>query len=597
MMHAQGGCSGQRALAVVLLAALAACNRFGSEDLSVTKADPAPQQERVPPEVWMEQLSQPRYAGVVSSIIYLSAQDGTQLSLTLHLPEGVPPGEKLPTLLQLTPYQAFVSTRTYTPATGTEAPAGDWLDFVLRGAAYVEADERGSTGSGGCLDFGGSLDRSDAIVFADWIRAQDWSNGRIVTDGISHPGMGSVVAHAAIPGLTAALAHAPVVSYYQDEWLQGAKFEDQFNGPLYEAVEAGPPFYLSPEAVRAQPAACRGETTLAYSALDGTFTAFWDDKHLARHNQQALAAPVPVLLTHGFVDLNVHPDHTQMYWDSLPDDYPKHLIMGWWYHGWPDMSTHAFFSFEDVRHRWLDATLFGARNGLDAEPRVLVQDSQGTWHESHDWPLTPSVRATLAAGGDGALIEAPMLAVPGEARYTDSAGAERGIWAGAHVAFRTGPLAQDMLVNGAPRVHLVASSSVAETKWVAYLLDEAPDGSRQRISHGYTDSHPWDGESQWKAMVPGTPYRWDIQLLPTAVVLEAGHRITLLIASQDSRNLSDPRAPSTCFDDHRGGCYDPSGILPATTVGRAENSVIAGPEGTTVTLDWVSPEATAKPPW
>ena len=33
-------------------------------------------------------------------------------------------------------------------------------------------------------------------MFANWIRSQDWSNGVIVTDGVSHPGMGSVVAHA-----------------------------------------------------------------------------------------------------------------------------------------------------------------------------------------------------------------------------------------------------------------------------------------------------------------------------------------------------------------------------------------------------------------
>lgn len=570
---------------------LAACNGFGNaDDLSAAK-EQSTAKRRVAPEDWRAQLSQPRFTEISSEVIYITAVDGTQLSLTLHRPVGAE-GEKLPTLMQMTPYQAFLN-----PRTEADPPSSDWADFVLRGAAYVEADERGSTGSDGCLDFGGSLDRSDAVVFADWIRAQAWSNGLIVTDGISHPGMGSVVAHAAIPGLTAALAHAPVVSYYQDEWLQGAKFEDQFNGPLYEAVEAGPPLYLTPEAVRAQPAAtCRGQTTLAYSALEGTFTAFWEDKHLARHNQQALAAPVPILLTHGFVDLNVHPDHTQMYWDSLPADYPKSLIMGYWYHGWPDMSFHPFESFADLRHRWLDATLFGAQNGLDAEPKVLVQDSQGTWHESETWPLTPSQEITLTTSAADSLLAASAPAVPGEARYTDTPGAVRGEWTDAHVAFRSEPLDTAMLVNGAPKVHLVASSSAAETKWVAWLMDEAPDGSWQRISHGYIDSHQWAGEDQWQALTPGTPYTYELQLQPTAVVVDPGHRITLLITSQDSRRVQDG-ASMYCFQDGRGGCYNPSGILPATTVGRAQNTVLTGPGGTSVRFYGVDPELTAKPPF
>lgn len=574
--------------------ALAACNGLGNEDLPA-RADAAPK-ARVAPEVWRSALSQPVYEGVESSIVYLRAADGTQLSLTLHLPANLPADAKLPTLMQMTPYQAFLSTRTWTPVTGTQLPHPDWNDFVLRGAAYVEADERGATASGGCLDFGGSLDRSDAVAFAEWIRAQPWSNGAIVTDGISHPGMGSVVAHAAIPGLTAALAHAPVVSYYQDEWLQGAKFEDQFNGPLYEVVEAGPPFYLSVDAMQAQAATCRGETTLAFTPIEGPFTPFWDDRHLARHNQLARDNPAPILLTHGFVDLNVHPDHSQMYWDSLPDDYPKSLIMGWWYHGWPDLNGHAFETFLDVRHRWLDRTLFGLDNGLDAEPRVLVEDSQGVWHEGHDWPLEPSERVRLSASGAGDLVEGATLAAPGDASYTDNIPAERGKWIDAHVAFRSAPLAQDRLVNGAPRVHLVASSSEAQTKWVAYLMDEDPDGKWQRIAHGYIDSHQWNGEERWELMVPGTPYAWDIRLLPTAVVVAAGHRITLLIASQDSSNLTNPSAVP-CFDDYRGGCYSPSGILPSLTAGRAVNTVLTGAEGTYVELDWVDPAATAKPPW
>ena len=530
---------------------------------------------------WMKTLSEPKYDAVEITTHYLEAEDGTQLSLTLHLPEGLPAKAKVPTLMQMTPYRPL------------DQAAGGYQDyefFVLRGAAYVEADERGTGGSAGCLDFGGSADRSDAKVFAKWIRTQPWSNGRIVTDGVSHPGMGSVVAHAAIPGLTGALAHAPVVSYYQDEWLQGAKFEDQVNGPAYQGIELAPPLppeFGDPNGAAAQGAACTGETTLDFTPYEGPFTELWADRDLSRFVPKE---KIPILLTHGFDDLNVHPDHSQMYWDALPDRYPKFGIFGWWYHGYPDMSNHAATQFSYIRHRWMDALLFGTENGLWKEPRVLVKDSTGFWHEGHDWPLEQSRHVKWHAGPQGRLTA--RGGKTGEASYDDVIGAQRGSWTDAHVLFESARLRKDMLVNGAPRVHLKASSSATSTKWVAYLLDIAPDGSWERISHGYADSHTWKAEDEWLPIEPGTRYKWTLELQPTAVVVAKGHKVGLLIASQDSRNTHN----GYCFSDYRGGCYDPSGILPATTAGQATNTVYTGAGGTTVELDWVDPRDTDAAP-
>ncbi len=578
-----------RAILITLLmlsAGLAGC-LGATEDPAEPSAASDEGPERLSPEAWKQTLSEPIFDGIESSVVYLEADDGTQLSLTLHLPTSLDSDAKVPTLLQLTPYQ---SGRSSNPVDGTSGPSPAWADYVLRGAAYVEADARGTNGSEGCLDFGGAKDRSDARVFTDWIRSQPWSNGTIVTDGVSHPGMGSVVAHAADADLTAALAHAPVVSYYQDQWLQGARLE-QIN-EFYQLIELEPAMYADPNGLQAQAAPCTGQTLVQYGQLEGPFTDLWADRDLSRHAAEATA---PLLMTHGFVDLNVHPDHTQLYWDALEDDAPKHMVLGWWYHGWPDMEGHPAETFQDLRHRWLDATLFGIDNGLWAEPRVLVEDSTGTWHEGESWPLEPSDQLRLNATPEGGLAD--RAAEPGEVSYMDRTGADRGQWENAHVAFRTDPLEAPRLVNGAPSVELVASSDMAETKWVAYLLDEAPDGSWEWISHGYADSHSWGPEDEWWDMEPGTRYTWDIQLMPTAVVVDEGHRITLLIASQDSANTNGLAGDFHCWDDHRGGCYNPTGIVPAETAGQATNTVHLGPDGTSVSLAWVDPAATAKVPW
>ena len=539
--------------------------------------------KRWSPERWKKTLSQPKYSGFEQSNHYIEAEDGTQLSLSVFLPKGLEPGRKIPTLMEISPYQPLDR------GLSSGLPR-DWLDFVQRGAAYVEADARGTMGSEGCLDFGGSADRSDAEVFAEWVREQKWSNGVIVTDGVSHPGMGSLVAHTSIPRLSAALAHAPVVSYYQDEWLQGAKFEDQFNGPLYEAIEMVPSTYPDPEAVTAQASTCRGQTTLDFSPYDGPFTEKWADRDLSRHTPEK---EIPVLLTHGFVDLNVHPDHSQMYWDALPDDYPKYAIFGWWYHGHPDMRGYPGVAiFDEIRHRWLDATLFGTENGLWEEPRVLVEDSTGTWHEGDDWPLEQSDWVTFNPTKSGDL--GPAKAGPGTVEYTDRIPSNRHTWTDASAVFRSKPLKDARLINGQPIVHLEASSDQPSTKWVAYLIDEAPDGSWERIAHGYADSHTWGKENEWLEMEPGKSYDWTLKLLSTAVVVDKGHRVVLVIASQDSSNTD---GDGGCFSDYRGGCYSPSGILPATTAGRAVNTVEVGPGATSVRFAWVDPERTQKPPW
>ncbi|MFO1534597.1 MAG: CocE/NonD family hydrolase [Thermoplasmatota archaeon] len=580
------------ALLVLLLsgAALSGCLHAPAQDGATPGSAPP---ARIPIDVWTANLTKARFTGIANSLAATVAPDGTRLTLTVHLPQGLPPGARIPTLLEITPYEAFVKANVDVPAAvPTHAPGRAWQPYVLAGAAYVEADARGSNGSGGCLDFGGSADRSDAQVFAAWVRAQPWSDGRVVTDGVSHPGMGSVVAHAAVPGLTGALAHAPVVSYYQDEWYQGARFEDQANGAAYQAVELSPDLASDPDRLTAQAAPCTGRTTLDFNAPDGTFTPLWVDRDLSRHLP---ANRTPILLTQGFIDNNVHPDHVQRYWDALPADYPKSVVWGYWYHGYPTMKHHPLKEFEDLRHRWLDALLFGAANGLGQEPRVLVEDSNHTWHEGHDWPLEPSERVTLATSGGDALTLTPGAATAGQASYKDTPGAVRGVWKDAHAAFRTAPLEAARLVNGAPTVHLVASSDQASTKWVAYLLDEAPDGSWQRISHGYADSHTWDGEDQWRDLVPGQAYTWTLQLMPTAVVVEKGHRVTLLIASEDSHSVGQPGRDRPCFDDRLDGCYDPSGILPDATAGRATNTVRTGPGGTSVELAWVDPALTAKP--
>jgi predicted acyl esterase len=53
-----------------------------------------------------ESRSEPakRFTATVRSSRYVTARDGTRIAIDLYLPEGLPPGAQLPTLLTQTPY-------------------------------------------------------------------------------------------------------------------------------------------------------------------------------------------------------------------------------------------------------------------------------------------------------------------------------------------------------------------------------------------------------------------------------------------------------------------------------------------------------------
>ncbi|HWG92115.1 MAG TPA: CocE/NonD family hydrolase, partial [Candidatus Thermoplasmatota archaeon] len=529
----------------------------------------------LPYAAWKENLSQPVFDTILRETAFLTAEDGTSLSLRVYRPADAG-DKKLPTLLQITPYQTL--DRAFFEAFGYE-PAEYW---PARGVVFVEADARGTHSSGGCLDFGGEKDRNDARKFGEWIVAQPWSDGRLMVEGVSHPGMGVLVAAVAgVPGYAGGFAHAPVSSYYMDEWMNGAKFDTQLNGPAYTAIETLPTFDADPASLANQfGGTCQGDTMLQFSTGDGTLTPWFKEKDL---NLLTGNVDQPLLLTIGFLDMNVFPDHVHRFWEGIRHRSDARLIMGYWVHGYPVFDGYRIEDYGDYQQRWIDAALLNVSNGLDAEPRVVIEDNRGGWHELSDWPPPLAVNTTLYATTEGTLAaEAPG---EGEASWVDDPQATRDRWpANAHLLFATEPLAEDQWITGSPYVELVASSSADWTKYVAYLFDVAPDGSRMRVSHGYIDSRFPNGLEQAAPPAPGEKARYAFHLLPTAHVVEKGNQLALVVASSD--NALTDEGYTQCPETPSGGCYNPSGIQPSPDA-NARNTAYLGVDGTRVSV-WVA---------
>lgn len=138
---------------------------------------------------------QKRFAGCTRRSVYVTVRDGTRLAVDVYLPAGLPPGERVPTILVPTPYFRSMEfrARVFERIVAKLSVVGG-AEFAGQIAAYgyanVVMELRGAGASFGQKDatfFNTTV--SDGADVLDWIVAQPWSNGRVGATGISGPGL------------------------------------------------------------------------------------------------------------------------------------------------------------------------------------------------------------------------------------------------------------------------------------------------------------------------------------------------------------------------------------------------------------------------
>ena len=120
----------------------------------------------------------PLYAAIATRSQYLKVDDGVRLAVDILLPQVLPSGTRLPTIIRWT--RDGRSGRNAAPSA---------LDrfFVEHGYARILVDERGTGASFGVEKYG-SRNLQDMKQVVDWILAQPWSNGNVGADGDSYDG-------------------------------------------------------------------------------------------------------------------------------------------------------------------------------------------------------------------------------------------------------------------------------------------------------------------------------------------------------------------------------------------------------------------------
>jgi len=257
-----------------------------------------------------------------------------------------------------------------------------------------------------------------------------------------------------------------------------------------------------------------------------------------------------------------------------------------WMGGWGHCRTGDFAMTTELL-RFFDHYLKNVDNGWEREPPVYyytigaANDDQ--WNTSMTWPpSTPTVE--LFIGGEAAPGVAGLLAKdPDQAsrvfdhftvNYQPACGEEVDMYfmfwpcvIDSHgLSYTTAALAEDLHIVGHPVVDLQVSSTTPDADLFVYLEDVSPDGSisifthgRLRMSHSGENDPPFENymglpyhrgnRSDVRDLTPGETVRMRLDLLPTSIVIKAGHRLRLTVAGSDPRQRS------------RSIVYDPAPVI------------------------------------
>jgi putative CocE/NonD family hydrolase len=514
--------------------------------------------------------------------------------------------EKVPVIVQFTPYTAGPGSVGQNPVVNAVAEpagcaviAGDCesnfdLQFVRRGYAFAYGDVRGTGDSSGCLSLRGPDDIADAAKVIAWLGTQDWSNGKVGFIGASYPGSEAHIAAIAEAGaktghLGAVIPVVASTSFYHYHHNDGVPYNGNHalggTNAGYTGNAVAPT--INPQNPNfaqkyVEELTCpTKENVVDHGGMDqsGAYYEWWQERNLRAYGKDVT---VPVLMAQGLADWNVKPDHIATYFNDIPTQ--KTLIAGQWPHQYPRSAADRgscpdYFPGEpgtptepgrpacdpdipwgdwwEYATAFFDTNLKGIATGMFTGDVAWVQDNEGTWHRSAEWPLRAGREEMtwhLQPGGSltgvqysGEATDESWLACPHDQvnRGTPLGIAEEAATQCDNEApveqlvFESPPFAADTILSGVGLVNLTLTSTAPTTHLVVVLEIGA-----ERQNHGYLnpiyrvaldDPQP----------LPSGEYQVSIDLYPQEDVVKAGQVVRLIVRSNDEGRTIEAYEPGT----------------------------------------------------
>ncbi|WP_181781710.1 CocE/NonD family hydrolase [Pseudonocardia pini] len=462
--------------------------------------------------------------------------DGVSLVGELYRPaDGTGP---LPVVLIRTPYSRSAMGHPLFAA-----------PLARRGFQVLLQSTRGSFGSGGQFrPF--RHEREDGLATIDWVRAQDWCDGRIATTGISYLGHTQWVV-AGQADVVAMAAHI-TASRMTDTFYPGGA-PTLLNALSWSSSignqESDLPLVPHPVRHRRLRSALRRMPLQAADlAVAGAPVGFWrdftghgepdDDFWESTYTERTRDVP-PTSMVTGWWDLFVAAQ-MQDYRALREAGVDARIVVGPWLHGAVDELREVLRT--DIA--FLDHHLRGGPAPEGAPVRLYLQQAD-QWLEFDEWP-PPAEPETLHLGAGGALgsgvgsgssafvfdpadptpaVGGPLLQKPGE--QVD----QKAVEVRPYVLVFTGPeLAADTDVVGPVTAQVFVRPELEYADVYVRVCDVDAAGVSRNVVDGIRRLDPRTVPAKDVTRGPDGVLAVDLELFPTAYRFRAGHRIRVQVA-------------------------------------------------------------------
>lgn len=545
----------QRASVRLLAKLIVVCTTLGAMAALPVSPPPAAADD---PAGWWDYERRARYEPVKTSV-KVPVRDGTPIGCELFRPgrNGVVAPGRFPVVVwDFTPYTAMHLSGPATPgldalsagasvlltALLSDARTAEYL--AARGYVVARCDVRGTGGSGG--DFPSwfqPIEAQDNYDLIEWLARQPWSTGRVGQGGASYGSLTSQrVAALNPPHLEAIVPEIAPGNIY--EWVYPGGIQSTQGASWAAAVAALSFGRVDPVRI--------AQSFAAHPLYDD----FWRQIDITDNLHEIR---VPTLIFGGWQDLFTNGTVK----DFAGRSSSAWLVMGPGQHVFAQDEPHAPVPLGALL-AWWDHWLMRLPSAPLPSARVTSFEAPvaggAGWQELSAWPPKDVRFQRMYLGADRSLSGRPgaegstsyqVNMFDGPARswlgnfavYPEDPVADQGVADRQRLTFTTGPLADDAVVAGTPRVHLRAALSAPEGYFVVKVEDVAPDGKVVAVTDGYLKASHREGDDREVTITPGEFNDYTVAISPTHWRFAKGHQIRIAVTSGDLP-LLPPDAPA-----------------------------------------------------
>ena len=436
--------------------------------------------------------------------------------------------------------------------------------WVPRGYIVVHSSSPGTGLSQGSPTVGGDNESLAPKAVIDWLCGRQkgysstegseevkafWSTGKVGMTGTSYNGtIPLAAATTGVEGLEAIIPIAPNTSYYHYYRSNGlVRSPGGYLGEdidvLYDFIHSGD------ESKRAYNNAKVRDTEMknGMDRITGDYNDFWAGRDYLNEMKPMKAA---LLMSHGFNDWNVMPEHSYRIYDAAR---AKKIPSQIYYH----QNGHGGPPPMKMMNRWFTRYLHGKANGVENDSRAWIvreDDKRENPTPYKDYPNPDAVNVPLYLGS-GAPAQGTLSPIEskkqGTEKLIDNYSFSGSTLAQAEITdhrliYVTPTLSNDVHISGTPSITVTLSSSKAAANLSVWLVSLPWNNGRRSkitdniITRGWAD--PQNHKSIYKSvpLKKGKFYEVTFDLMPDDQIIKKGQQIGLMIFSSDKEFTLHP---------------------------------------------------------